>query len=103
MRIAVWRVVASSFALLLSAACGEAQGGSDPVGGSCMHDGAAGAPPNEGDGPCACDDDCFTSDCSIGRCVDGACAHEMIEDGTRCLDPDWGYGACESSVCVVDP
>jgi hypothetical protein len=52
---------------------------------------------------CELDNECFRSYCSVSRCVDGACEHEQIEDGTTCLDPDWGYGACESSVCVVDP
>lgn len=56
-----------------------------------------------GEAACACDIDCFRSECSISRCIDGACAHEQVEDGTTCLDPKWGYGACESSVCVVDP
>lgn len=52
---------------------------------------------------CDRDAECFLSYCSLSKCVDGVCEHEQIEDGTTCLDPKWGYGACESSVCVVDP
>jgi hypothetical protein len=103
------RVIASIAACVLHVACmdlpaGSPAGSGGAGGGECGGSELGEAVSGGGGGPlCECDVDCFLSGCSISTCVDGGCVHEQIEDGTTCLDPDWGYGACESSTCVVDP
>lgn len=77
------------FAIVLALICGCAS--SDPS-------------LTEPDMPQSCEvsNDCFWSHCSFSSCVEGACVHEEIANGTTCLDPDVGYGECESSICIVE-
>jgi hypothetical protein len=105
MKISALYTAAAISACILHVACAglpdAPPAGGD--GGACAESEAGEALSEGGEPSCLCDIDCFISDCSLSRCVDGVCSHEQIEDGTTCLDPDWGYGACESSTCVVDP
>ncbi|MCD6057325.1 MAG: hypothetical protein K0Q89_855 [Thermomicrobiales bacterium] len=75
--------------ILIVALCGCVSGGTTPD---------SAKPPQS----CEVENDCFWSHCSFSSCVDGACVHEQIADGTTCLDPDVGYGECESSLCIAE-
>jgi hypothetical protein len=61
--------------------------------------------PNVGSAPRACvtSVDCAWSTCSESRCVDGACVHDTVKDGSACfLDVDLYVGTCESCMCVIE-